>query len=144
MIEQVGFEAIYPLWRNHLWPNRTSPIESHSAMLLYNTFDLKNFTYDADYFLYKVNGKTAGCNSGHMCCDGTYRSRGLFVFPEYRKQGIGTLLLLHTIDKAKTKQASIVWSYPKFESWSTYKSAGFKLVSDWTLGETGKNAFCTT
>jgi len=142
MIEYVDFNTIYPIWKNYLWPDRKSPIESHSAMLLNHKFDLKNFNYNVDFFLYRVDGDLAGCNSGHMCCDNTYRSRGLFVFPQYRKQGIGTDLLKATIHRGFNEGATHVWSYPRYESWNTYNSAGFKLVSQWEQSETGTNAFC--
>jgi GNAT superfamily N-acetyltransferase len=142
MISKTDFKTINKIWTEQLWPNRVSKIEPHSAMLLNKTYDIKNFDYDATYFLYHVDGKIAGCNSGHKCTDNTYRSRGLYVFPEYRKQGIGKHLLVATIQQGKEENCDLVWSYPRFESWTTYKSAGFELISDWAESETGLNAYC--
>ena len=31
-IERLTFEQVYDIWNNKLWPDRKSPIESHSAM----------------------------------------------------------------------------------------------------------------
>jgi GNAT superfamily N-acetyltransferase len=142
MILKTDFETILTIWKNDLWPSRSSMIESHSAMLLDGTYDLKNYVYKPNFFVYMVDGKIAGCNSGHKCCDNTYRSRGLFVYPEYRKQGIGTKLLTQTIQQGLYEDCITIWSYPRYESWSTYESANFKLVSDWAKSETGDNAYC--
>lgn len=111
-------------------------------MLLDKTFDLKNFDYEPSYFLYTLDGKIVGCNSGHMCCDNTYRSRGLFVFPEYRGHGYGVELLLETIKQSKIEHATCIWSYPKKSSWKTYKKARFRLMTKWDKSELGINAYC--
>lgn len=142
MIIKTSFPTILEIWQNHLWVERKSKIESHSAMLLDQTYDLKNFNYTPSYFVYIVDSKIVGCNSGHKCCDDTYRSRGLYVFPEYRGHGYGTELLIQTIKQGKIERATSVWSYPKLESWNTYKKANFKLISDWKESEMGTNAYC--
>lgn len=143
MIVKTDFNTINTIWSKHLWPNRISKIEPHSAMLLDGTFDIKNFDFNPAFLILYDNDKIAGCNSGHMCADGSYRSRGLFVFPEFRKKGYGKELLLHTINMGIEEKAKLVWSYPRFESWSTYESAGFTLASEWNNSETGVNAYCT-
>jgi GNAT superfamily N-acetyltransferase len=104
-------------------------------MLLDETYDIKNFDREPTYIIYKINDEIAGCNSGHMC--------RLYVFPKYRKQGIAVQLLKYTINKGIQEKANLVWSYPRFESWSSYRSAGFELKSMWEESETGLNAYCT-
>lgn len=105
-------------------------------------FDLKNMKFDPTFFAYYEGDNLIGVNSGHMCIDKEYRSRGLYVFPEYRKKGVGTELLLSTIEQAKKEEARLIWSYPKLQSWSTYKNAGFTLATDWEHSELGLNAYC--
>lgn len=141
-IAQISFEEILPIWNQFLWPNRTSKIESNSAMLLGGGYNMYNMGTSATFFAYIVNDAIAGVNSGHMCADRHYRSRGLFVFPEYRNQGIGTELLLKTIGQGRLEGAELAWSYPKFESWNTYRKAGFELYKDWETSELGLNAYC--
>jgi GNAT superfamily N-acetyltransferase len=143
MILQVQYKDIVTIWKNDLWPERQSAIETHSAMLIDKTFDIKNFSYPATYFLYLFNNKIIGCNSGHMCADNSYRSRGLFVYPEYRGKGIGVKLLQATITQGQKENAKFVWSYPRQTSWHTYEKAGFKLTSDWEQSEMYINAYCT-
>lgn len=142
MISKTSFEQILPIWQKYLWPHRQSKIESHSAMLLDGTYDLKNFENRGSYFVYIIEDQIVGCNSGHLCCDGTYRSRGLYVHKDYRNKGIGKNLLLATIEQGRLESESFIWSQPRIESWSVYQSAGFELISDWTKTETGTNAFC--
>lgn len=142
MITEITFDDIFEIWNNHLWNERQSKIEPQSAMLFLEGYDLKNFDYQTTYFGFYVDNRIAGVNSGHLCCDMSYRSRGLFVFPQYRKQGIGTKLLLKTINQGKRENAKFVWSYPRLSSWHTYEQAGFKLYTDWHKSETSVNAFC--
>ena len=142
MIIKTTFDNILPIWHEYLWPHRQSKIESHSAMLLDGTFDLKNFDNVASYFVYMIEDQIVGCNSGHLCCDGTYRSRGLYVHKDYRNKGIGKQLLIATIEQGKLESEKFVWSQPRITSWSVYQSAGFELISDWVQTETGTNAFC--
>lgn len=143
MIKEISFADILPIWQNYLWKDRTSKIESHSAMLFkQDNYDIKNFSYKATYFGYYINDAIVGVNSGHLCSDNSYRSRGLFVFPNYRNMGIGTNLLIYTIRQAQTENAIFVWSYPKKASWSTYNKSGFILASGWHDAELGTNAYC--
>jgi GNAT superfamily N-acetyltransferase len=142
MIEKISFDEVYSIWNQYLWKNRTSKIEPISAMLLNRTYDLQNFNYTPTFFGYVTDNQLVGVNSGHMCCDNTYRSRGLYVLEEYRKQGIGLKLLKATIEQGINENASCIWSYPKQNSWSTYKLAGFELYSYWEVSELDINAYC--
>jgi GNAT superfamily N-acetyltransferase len=141
MVELLTFEQILPVWRNHLWPTRKSAIESTSAMNLLGGYDIKNMEFPPTFFGYYKDNKLVGVNSGHLCNDGSYRSRGLYVFPEYRQLGIGSTLLYETILQAKREDAYCIWSYPKQSSWHTYKKVGFILVSEWEQSELDINAY---
>jgi len=116
MITSITFDEIYHIWNTQLWPTRESSIETHSAMNFLGGYDMKNMISTPTFFAYKLDKQIVGVNSGHLCHDNSYRSRGLFVFPEYRKQGIGKLLLLATIDKGISEGADYVCSYTKQSS----------------------------
>ena len=141
-IQPVTFNEILPIWRDYLWPNRVSDITPTSAMSFMGGYDLQNMSPNPTFFAYVVDGVIAGVNSGHMCKDNDYRSRGLYVFEKFRGNGIGSILLKATIEQARIEEAALCWSYPKDTSWKTYASAGFKLVSDFEASENGNNAYC--
>lgn len=142
MIKKVTFDDILPIWSNHLWPERESAIESNSAMCYMGGYDMFNMNTSPTFFAYYVDNVIAGVNSGHMCKNLEYRSRGLFVFDEYRKMGIGTKLLVATIEQGKIEGASVCWSYPRDTSWNAYSKAGFSETSEYVEGETGTNCYC--
>lgn len=143
MIKLINYDLIKNIWVTHLWPGRND-IEPHSAMLFKEGHDLKNFMFKPTFLGYYFNEMLVGVNSGHRCCDSSYRSRGLFVLPEYRNKGIATKLLSHTIEQGIKEGSKFVWSYPRKESWHSYEKAGFFLASDWNHTEYGYNAFCST
>lgn len=141
-VQPITFNEILPIWRDYLWPNRTSPIETNSAMNFMGDHDMFNMSTPPTFFAYMIDGHIAGVNSGHMCINKEYRSRGLYVFEEYRGKGIGTLLLKATINRARIENAVMCWSYPKYSSWKTYERAGFELASEFEVSENGTNAYC--
>lgn len=142
MLQKITFDEILPIWDNYLWPDRVSEITPTSAMSFMGGYDLQNMCHEPTFFAYMLDGEIAGVNSGHMCKDNDYRSRGLYVFEKFRGRGIGTILLEATIEQARKEEASLCWSYPKDSSWRTYSKAGFILVSDWEDAENGTNAYC--
>jgi GNAT superfamily N-acetyltransferase len=143
MVKTISWSKIVNIWKNNLWPNRQSPIETNSAMCYLEGIDMSNMYTNPTYFGYIIDNQIVGVNSGHKCSDNSYRSRGLWVDPSYRNRGIGTALLLETIDQAMKEYSDFTWSFPRASSWHTYKKAGFNLSSDWMTSETSdKNAYC--
>lgn len=141
-IEKISFDEILIIWKNHLWPNRVSEITANSAMCFLEGYDLFNMQTTPTFLAYMIDNKIAGVNSGHMCNNSHYRSRGLYVFEEYRGNGLGTILLKATIEQAIKENASMCWSYPKDTSWKTYSRAGYRLASEFEISENGTNAYC--
>lgn len=143
MIKLIDFATILQVWQKNLWPNRVSAIESNSAMIYLGGIEGKNMLTTPIFFGYFHENDLAGVNSGHLCADNSYRSRGLYVFPEYRGMGIGSKLLTATIQQAEVEEATLVWSLPRRTSWNTYRRAGFTQTSDWFKTETSdENAYC--
>lgn len=142
MISKIDFEIIYPVWRNLLWPERKSLIESTSAMNYLGGYDIKNLEFQPTFFGYFIDGNLVGVNSGHRCKDNSYRSRGLFVNENYRQRGIGKSLLEASINQAIEEHAEFVWSYPKYTAYRAYIAAGFSITSPWEQSELGQNAYC--
>lgn len=143
MIRQIKFSQILPFWKNKLWPDRLSAIETNSAMNYQEGYCIENMQYRPTFFGYFKGKEIIAVNSGHKCTGNNYRSRGLWVNEEYRNLGIGKKLLLKTIEQARKENCSFIWSYPRKTSWPTYESVGFNLTTDWEESETSEaNAYC--
>lgn len=143
MIKLITFEEILNIWSSKLWPNRSSKIEPTSAMSFMSGYDMRNMDYQPDFLGYSVGSTIVGVNSGHMCADNSFRSRGLYVDKQFRGLGIGIQLLKETMHIAKNSNAKFIWSLPRQSSWKTYKSVDFILASPWHATETSdSNAYC--
>jgi len=144
MIIQIDFDTAKEIWQTHLWPNRQSQIEPSSALCyLTGKYNLENITYEPTFFAYMMDNRIVGVNSGHRTVNSGYRSRGLYVFEEYRGKGIATKLLQSTIEQARKEQCIFIWSLPRHSAWPTYQRVGFELDTAWQKSETNDlNAYC--
>lgn len=140
-IIRLSFEQITNVWQNHLWPDRESPIESHSAMTWPfegnpQEYDMNVFNYPATFWGVYIDNKLVGVNSGHKTTDTQYRSRGIWVDPEYRKQGIAQNLFNMTKHQAVLEKADMIWSLPRKTALPAYTKFGFQTVGDYIKTET--------
>ena len=130
MIKEATFEETLELWKE-LWPDRKSEIEPISAMELKGGINLEILKNNPTFFIWYEDNKAVGCNSGFQTGYGRYRSRGIYVKPEYRGKNIAYELMLATENKAKKEGCKIFWSIPRKQAIAFYESFGFKRVSDW-------------
>jgi len=149
VVQQITFEQILPIWKNKLWPNRVSKIETHSAMTWPSShpnqpYDINVFTYPVYFFGSYKNDRLIGVNSGHLTSPTEFRSRGLWVDPEFRGMGLAKQLLEKTIQQAIQSNASLIWSLPRITSLDTYHSVGFITVGEVIDEgvEFGPNIYC--
>jgi GNAT superfamily N-acetyltransferase len=141
-IMPISYSHVLPIWEKHLWPGRTD-ITSHSAMSYLSGHDMKNMDLPLYCFGAFKDNELVGVNTGHLCSDNSFRSRGLWVQEDMRGNGLGFKLLDTTCDKATDLNCGFIWSYPRKSSWLTYKKAGFNLSSEFGKSETSEaNAFC--
>jgi GNAT superfamily N-acetyltransferase len=148
-VQQITFQEILPIWQNKLWLNRVSKIETHSAMTW--TYTHINQPYSMDVFNYPATflgifdqDKLVAVNSGHLTTQQEYRSRGLWVDPDYRGMSLAQIILLATINQAKLENAEMIWSIPRLTALSAYDRVGFKTVGDIINEgvEFGPNIYC--
>src|SRR5210317_1798640 len=114
-VSRIDFNTIQSIWKNKLWPNRNSAIETHSAMTWPfegnpESIDIKIFDYPATFWGAFLDNKLVGVNSGHRTTIEQYRSRGIWVDPEYRKRGVAQMLFLMTAHQAKVEGCEMLWS----------------------------------
>jgi GNAT superfamily N-acetyltransferase len=149
-VQQITFQEILPIWQDKLWPNRVSKIETHSAMTWPYThpvqpYSMDVFNYPATFFGIFDQDKLVAVNSGHLTTQQEYRSRGLWVDPDYRGMGLAQIILLATINEAKKEGASMIWSIPRLTALPAYERVGFKTVGDRVDEgvEFGPNIYCS-
>ena len=128
MIKEISYNDICKLWKL-LWPEKQlRPFSQMKFLGGKETKEECELPRKIFYFGYYNKKTLVGVNSCHsqylhmVKC--VFRSRGLYVLPEYRKKGIGTKLLKHS-SEVSFKFTNFIWSFPKQSSIEVYKSAGF-------------------
>lgn len=135
IIQEISFDQICQIWQEQLWPNRISPIETHSAMTWpfeenNQEYDMSIFEYTPTFFGVFNDQKLIGVNSGHKTQDTVYRSRGIWVEPKYRKANVSQLLFKATESKAIDEGCDMIWSIPRKSALPAYVKFGFESVGD--------------
>ena len=128
-IVEIDFSTIKPIWQNHLWDSRYQ-FEEVSCMLLgggYNA-EIRNL-YKPKFLSIQAEGKIAAVLSGHATSNEHYRTRGLYVFPDYRRLKLPTLLIQYFIDEARSQGYKLIWSVPRVSALELYTNLGFLVKS---------------
>ena len=94
--------------------------------------------YKPSFFVFEINEEIVAVNSCHKSGDDEMRSRGLWVKPEYRRQGITRKLFDAIFDEALSQQCKYVWSLPRKTALTAYQASGFVKTSDWLETETSE------
>ncbi len=139
---KITFDDILPIWEKQLWPDRQSAIEPMSAMTWPfegspEEYDMNIFSrYDATFFAVSRKNKIVGVNSGHRTSPMHYRSRGIWVDPKHRREGIAQTLFNLTELQAKQEGCEMIWSIPRKTALSSYTRFGFETVGGYIKTET--------
>lgn len=145
LVGHATWDEVLPIWHDRLWPGRTSKIEPTSAIKYLGGYDMLNMQAVPVFFSVRTNDRIIAVNSIVRCADGSARSRGLWVDPEFQKQGYARIVLECSILQAKDWQASHLWTMPRKSAWPAYQSVGFTQSSDWFDEgvEFGPNCYAT-
>lgn len=141
-IRSIEFEEILSIWETFLWPDRDSEIKPMSSIVI----DSGNIDYDISIYQrytpiflgYYQDNKLVGVNSGHKTSYCDFRSRGLYVDPVTRGQGIGTALLEETMNIGRYLSCKYCWSLPRKQALRTYLRSGFTQKGQFFSTETSK------
>ena len=140
-VKRITFDEITPFW-NILWPNMH--LERKACSLLFGGYDSTiktNSNIVPLYFGVEIDGKIVGVNSCNAVNDIQYRSRGLYVLPEYRRRGIAQMLFNAVYEQGKKERRLVLWSMPRKPALSVYLNFGFKVVSDFVKHAYGYNCY---
>jgi GNAT superfamily N-acetyltransferase len=170
VLEECRFEDVLPIWQSRLWPGRISKIESNSAMKWLGGIDLELMQAPASFWRIRTVEKEVNETpprviavlSGHFGgiipppvvqnSDSTklirsFRTRGLFVDPEYRGSGAASAIMKAALIEAKESGCEAAWTFPRKTAMPAYEKMGFKMVGNWIgendpgAGEFGPNCF---
>jgi GNAT superfamily N-acetyltransferase len=138
---KISFDTILHIWQDKLWPNRQSAIEPMSAMTwpfegAPDPIDMSIFDYKPTFWGVYIDDKLVGVNSGHRTTHTQYRSRGIWVDPDYRGRGIAQRLFTLTEHQALVEGCLLVWSIPRKTALSSYTKFGFETVGGYIETET--------
>jgi len=143
--KEITFEEIKVLWETKLWVGRESPIKPMSSMTYWRDYDMEIYNKFTPTFWGVFDGsKIVGVNSGHRTDANYYRSRGIWVDPDYRGRGIAQKLFTALERQAIKEDCSKIWSIPRKSAFKAYENYGFKRTSEWFDEgmEFGPNAYC--
>ena len=138
MIEQINFEIIQEIWYEEDMWGQMAYVPPTNDYLYWDGKEhfgqreekIRDLNYSNPvFYAYKENNKILGVNSYFHVNQDQCRSRGLYVYPEYRERGIGTILLKYAIDQNRDKKYKFIWSRPRNTAVEAYKKAGFKITS---------------
>lgn len=129
--EEIGWLDIFPIWKEKLWPNRTSVIEPTTSMKYLGGYDMENKIFSPLLLGIYDEYNIVAVNSLVLCNDGSARSRGLWVDNSYRGLGLAKTILTKTITLAKLKNATFLWTIPRKSALPAYVSSGFIQTSNW-------------
>lgn len=142
-VEEITWPEIFPIWQNLLWPERPH-FDKYTTMINNKDIDMDirrkaqaNFAlYNGVFFGIKTTdkGQVIACNSGHQCSRTLFRSRGLYVYPEFTGRGIAHSLLAYTAKFAQDNGFEKIWSLPTEKALPIYNQVGYETMSpveDW-------------
>jgi GNAT superfamily N-acetyltransferase len=132
-IVEVDFPTVLPMWRDVLWPGRSSPIRPVSSMVFLGGYDLsvyKKYTNQARFFgVYDESATLVGVFSGHPTSDTEYRARGLCVLPSFQDVGIGTNLVNTVTRAAADAGREVCWCLPRIANVQFFQTCGYSVMS---------------
>lgn len=126
-IKKIEFTQIKPIWERQLWPSRQSLIRGMSSMKYLGGIDMEIYEkYKPTFFCAILNNAhIVGVNSGHRTDEALYRSRGIWVDPDYRREGVAQMLFQAVEDQAIKEKCTAIWSLPRESALSAYERYGF-------------------
>jgi len=122
-IKIIHYNVIHPYWKL-LWPHMkvTAPISVIDYLGIINHSLLR---YSPTYIAAYKDNKIVGVNSYIRTSDDMHRTRGIWVSPDERKNGVGSLLLNYVSEVVDTK----IWSMPRQSAFKLYINNGYKQTS---------------
>lgn len=127
-IKRINYTTILPAWEK-LWPGREHFSHSSMRMMGGHSPEIRD-TYKWSAFGVYDKTRLVGVNAGHKTSQFDYRTRGLWVDPDYRGKGIAHQLFEKMEEQAKFEGSRWLWSFPRLASLPAYMKAGYIPYGD--------------
>jgi GNAT superfamily N-acetyltransferase len=139
--KKITFNQVLSVWKEKLWPDRSSAIEPMSAMTWPfegdpQPINMSIFEFEPTFWGVYIDNQLVGVNSGHRTSDTQYRSRGIWVDPAHRGKGVAQQLFMMTEYQAQVENCEMIWSIPRKTALSAYTNFGFQTVGGFIETET--------
>lgn len=123
-IEKISYKDILKLWKL-LWPN-TTDIQPMSSIQYLGGYDIEIYKkYQPTYIGLYNSKKLIGCISGHKSSSEYYRTRGIYILPDYRGQKLSNILFEQMFIESQNQNCNFIWSLPRKSALYSYTSKGF-------------------
>ena len=153
-VEEINFKEIKEVWEKELWPNKKNGVAKANEWtwhwLQKELGKDKQMAKDAEptFVGIRSNKELVAVNSCyHSNSKGIFnywRSRGLWVHPNFRGQKYSSTILTWCLEHAKLKGGHWMWTVPRQSAMPAYKSVGFTQESDWfDDGQFGPNCIAS-
>ena len=140
-VEEISFEEIAEVWAAELWPDKKNGVAKANEWTWYwlqkELGKDKRMARDAipTFVGIKSGKKLVTVNSCYYSNSkgmfNYWRSRGLWVHPDFRGQKYSSVILTWCLEHAKANNGHWMWSVPRKSAMAAYKSVGFVIQSDW-------------
>jgi GNAT superfamily N-acetyltransferase len=135
----LNWKQVKPIWDTELWPGRDS--EPVTSMKYLGGYDL-SLKHAEPFFIGVVSGdRIVSVNSYVSTKRDTWRSRGLWVDPAFRRMGHARTMLEFMLGHIRTLGGVRVWTMPRVEALVAYQSVGFIRTTDWSEHDWGNNCY---
>ena len=139
-IRQITWEQTKPIWDTYLWPGRDS--EPVTSMKYLGGYDMAYKAQEPRFIgIENAQGILVAVNSYVLTHGTEFRSRGLWVDPQFRRLGYAKVLLEYMLDFIATEGGTMVWTMPRRGALEAYESAGFIRTTGWSEEGWGVNCY---
>ena len=157
-VEEISFEEIKEVWEKELWPDKKNGVaKANEWTWEWSVIRSKRKLGKDKQMAKEVEPTFIGIRSGQelVAVNSCYysntqgmfkywRSRGLWVHPNFRGQKYSSVVLIWCLEYAKRKGGHWMWTVPRESALPAYKSAGFVQQSDWFEdGQYGPNCIAS-
>ena len=140
-VEEISFEEIKAVWERALWPNKKNGVaKANEWTWKWHTKNLgkdKKMAKEVDpTFICLRSGKEIvavnSCYESNV--EGLFkywRSRGLWVHPDFRGKEYSCVILTWCLEYARKHGGIYMWTVPRKSALRAYQKVGFVQCSEW-------------